>query len=244
LNEKSEKESYLKDRATIGITPAEIDPDYLFVELDTVATYSDADTTLSPIDIEAAIKQAIEDFNDTQLINFNSQLQLSRLETAINEANPSIQTNTTELTLRKAFKVTLLQTTFPTVTFRNEIVPGTITSSDFISGGRRYQYTDYNPNVATISVTVDDGKTKIINSTDTVYLKDIQDPATISYLPAGSVDYSTGTISMNSILLTSLEGSDGILFYAKPFLQDVTATDNDVLSIDVESGITVTVRKS
>jgi hypothetical protein len=244
LNEKAEIESYLKARATIGITPTVIDPDYLFVELETVATYSDADTTLSPIDIEASIKQAIEDFNDAKLIDFNSQLQLSRLETAINEADPSIQTNTTELTLRKAFKATLSQITFPTVIFRNEIVPGTITSSDFISGGRRYQYTDYNPNVSTISVTVDDGKTKIVNSTDTVYLKDIQDPATISYLPAGSVDYTTGTIRMNAILLTSLEGSDGILFYAKPLLQDVTASENDVLSIDVESGIAVTVRKS
>ena len=201
-------------------------------------------TTLSPIDIEAAIKQAIEDFNDEQLIDFNTQLQLSRLETAINAADPSIQTNTTELTLRKAFRAVVLQTTSPTVTFRNEIVPGTIVSSDFVSAGGKYQYTDYNPNLPTITVTVNNGRTTITNSTDTVYLKDITDPATISYSPAGAVDYATGTIRMTSIVLTSLEGSDGILFYAKPLLQDVTARENDVLSIDVESGITVTVRKS
>jgi hypothetical protein len=244
LNQKSDIQSYLKARTTIGIDPVVIDPDYLYVEVETNAAYSDADTTLSLADIEAAIKQAIEDYNNAELVDFNTELKLSRLETAINDADPSIQTNTTELTLRKDFKALILQRTFPSVIFRNAIVPGTITSSAFISDGNRFEYTDYNPNLQTLSVTVTDNKTTIINSTNAVYLKNITNPGAVSYLPAGTVDYSTGSITLNSIVLTSLEGNDGILFYAKPLLQDIQSKENDVIAIDIESGISVTVRKA
>ena len=244
LNQKSDIQSYLKARTTIGIDPVVIDPDYLFVEVDTNAAYSDADTTLSPADIEAAIKQAIENYNSSELVDFNVELKLSRLEAAINDADPSIQTNTTELTLRKDFKALILQRTFPSVTFRNAIVPGTITSSAFISDGSRFEYTDYNPNQQTLSVTVTDNKTTIVNSTNAVYLKNITNPGAVSYSPAGTVDYSTGSITLNSIVLTSLEGNDGILFYAKPLLQDIQSKENDVIAIDIESGISVTVRKA
>ena len=244
LNQKASIEAYLKARTTIGIDPVVIDPDYLSIEVDTNVSYSDVDTNLSPVDIEAAVKQAIEDFNDEQLVDFNTELKLSRLETAINAADPSIQTNTTELTLRKIFRTAILVRTFPSITYRNRIVPGTISSSDFISDGRKYQYTDYNPNVQTISVVVSDNKTTIVNSSNVVYLKDTTNPATVSYSPAGTVDYSTGSITLNSIVITSLEGLDGILFYAKPLEQDVLSSENDVLTIDVESGISVTVRKA
>jgi hypothetical protein len=130
------------------------------------------------------------------------------------------------------------------VTFRNAIVPGTITSSAFISDGSRFEYTDYNPNQQTLSVTVTDNKTTIVNSTNAVYLKNITNPGAVSYSPAGTVDYSTGSITLNSIVLTSLEGNDGILFYAKPLLQDIQSKENDVIAIDIESGISVTVRKA
>jgi hypothetical protein len=244
IAQKSDIQSFLKARSTIGIDPVVIDPDYLYIEVDTKASYSDINTTQSVADIEAAIKQAIEDFNDEQLNDFNAELKLSRLETAINAADPSIQTNTTELTLRKNFRSVILQRTFPSVTFRNEIVPGTITSSDFISQGSRFEYTDFNPNMQTLSVNVVDNKTTITNSTNVVYLKNVTNPEAVSYSPAGTVDYATGSITLNAITITSLEDNDGILFFAKPLQQDVQSTENDVLAIDIESGISVSVRKA
>jgi hypothetical protein len=244
LSQKTDIQSFLKARSTIGIDPVVIDPDYLYIEVDTTASYSDINTTQSAADIEASIKQAIEDYNDSELVDFNTELKLSRLETAINVADPSIQTNTTELTMRKNFRAVALQRTFPSVTFRNEIVPGTITSSDFISQGSRFEYTDFNPSMQTLSVNVVDNKTTITNSTNVVYLKNVTNPAAVSYSPAGTVDYVTGTLALNAITVTSLEGNDGILFYAKPLQQDIQSIENDVLAIDIESGITVSVRKA
>ena len=244
LSQKSEIGAYLKDRSTIGIDPVVIDPDYLYIELDITAEYNDAGTNLTPVDISALIKAAVETFNTEQLVDFETELKLSRLETAINEADPSITTNTTELTLKKLFRTAPLQRTFPSIAFRNEIVPGTISSTNFLSGGRRYQYTDYNPNVNTLSVQVTDNKTTIVNSTNVVYLKDITNPATVSYTPTGTVDYDLGSLTLNAITITSLEGLDGIFFLAKPKQQDVSSKENDVITIDIESGVSVTVGKA
>jgi TolB-like protein len=96
----------------------------------------------------------------------------------------------------------------------------------------------------TLSVNVVDNKTTITNSTNVVYLKNVTNPEAVSYSPAGTVDYATGTITLNAITITSLEGNDGILFYAKPLQQDVQSVENDVLAIDIESGISVSVRKA
>lgn len=241
--EKLEIEAYLKDRATIGITPSVVDPDYLYIILTTNVTYDSASTTLSPTDIQAAVKQAISTFNTNELTDFNTELKLSKLETAINSSDQSILNNTTECVLKKVFRTNVLQRTFPTISYRNPIVPGTITSSSFLSGGRKYQYTDYNPNLNTLGVAVEGNNAEITNSTNTVYLKDITNPATITYTAAGTCDYLQGTLALNAITLTSLEGANGIEFYAKPQEQDIQSKQNDVITIDIQAGVTVLVRK-
>lgn len=241
--EKNEIESFLKARTTVGITPTVVDPDYLYLIVKSTVTYDSNATTLTPTDIQALCKQTIATFNSEQLTDFNTELKLSKLETAINETNISIQNNVTEIVLKKIFRTTLLQQTFPLISYKNAIVPGTITSSSFISGGRRYQYADYNPNQNTLSVIVTDNNTTVTNSTNTVYLKDITVPTAVTYAPAGTVNYVTGQIALNGINITSLENTNGIEFFAKPLNQDVSSSDNDVITIDEEAGITVIIRK-
>ena len=240
--QKSEIETFMRDKCTIGITPVVVDPDYLYVGVDCRVSFNAADTNMSAAEIQASVESAIEAYNTLQLMDFNTEFKTSRFEAAIDAADPSISSNDTDIILRKKFIAEPFVRTFPTVTYRNQIVPGTVTSSQFLSAGRRYEYTDFNPNNNTFSVNQVDGKAVVSNSSNVIYLKDVTSPATVSYSIAGTVDYMTGTLSLNAITPTSLDDVGGIDFFARPVSENITSSTNDVLAIDLEN-INVTVKQ-
>lgn len=242
--EKIDIETYLKERAALGVTPRVIDPDYLYVNVYSTVRYNPNITSLTASDIEAAVKSAIQDFNTNQLSEFNSELNLSRLETTINSADASIVTNQTELTLKKLYQPELNRLTYPLFEFRNEIVPGTVLSSKFNSGGRVYQYVDRNPNNDTITVSFDGEKTVVTNSSNIIYLADVTNTLAVTYTAAGIVNYVTGSITIDPIVVTNFVDAAGIEVTVKPAKSDVSSALNDVISIDTASGISVTVRRA
>ena len=239
--EKGEIETFVKDRASLGIQPIVIDSDYLYLVVTTVARYNPARSQNSQADIEAVIKQAIQDFSDTQLEDFDVTFESSRLESAIDDSDPAISSNQIELLMKKIALLELDSATFPVVQFRNQIVPGSFYSSEFTSNGRRYQYTDFNPNNNTFQVLQQGNEVTVVNNSSTVYLKDVTVPSAITYSASGTIDYISGSASMNSITISDFIGKDGVEFYVKPFSEVITAQQNDIMEIETQS-ISVTVR--
>jgi len=242
--EKFNIETFLKRRMNIGVTPIVINPDFLFVDVSTIVKYNPNSTTLTARDIETLVKNTIQEYNETQIRQFNVELNLSVLQSEINQASSSIIGNKTELTLRKNFNPTIGMMSFPVIEFRNAIVPGTVQSSSFSSFGRIYRYIDYNPQSDTIEVVIENNRTKIQNTTDILYLADITDPSTVTYSVAGNVDYTTGLVTMNSIVVNDLLQSRGIEVSAKPLHPDIISKMNDIISIDSAVGIIIEVVKS
>lgn len=240
--EKDEIQTFIKPKTTIGITPVVVDPDYLYVGVQCDVSYRGAETTLSATDIESKVKTAISQYSNDQLTDFNTEFKTSRFEAAIDNADVSISSNDTNIVLRKKFRSEPFTRTFPTVQYRNQIVPGTITSSTFIANGRRYQYTDFNPNNNTFQVQQTDNTAKVTNTTNILYLKDITIPGTTSYSSAGTINYNEGIISCNAIIPTSFEGAEGIDFLARPVFENVQSSQNDVITVDPEN-ITVVVKQ-
>jgi hypothetical protein len=242
--EKKDIEDFVRNRTIIGLSPIVTDPDYIYVNVATVARYNPDRTTLSAGDIAALIKNAIIDYNDQQLINFDSRLNLSRLEEAINSADPSVSSNNTELTLKKVIPIELNRTALPTVDLFNPIIPGTIVSAEFVAGGRVLQYVDYNPENNTLTVEIINGETVIVNTTNKIFLKDVTNPSATTYTEAGTIDYSTGRIEMNLIEITDLFGSPGLEIMAKPAEPDIVSGLNNIITVNVSTGITVETRKT
>ncbi len=242
--EKIDIEQYLKVRTALGVTPKVIDPNYLYVNVYTTVKYEANITNLSASDIESAVKVAIQNFNTNQLSEFNSELSLSRLETAINDADTSIVTNQTELTLRKLYQPELNKKSYPLFEFRNSIVPGSITTSKFTSVGRIYQYVDFNPNNDTLDVKFDGEKTVVTNTSTDLYLVDVTSPTAATYNKAGTVDYMAGIVTMDPVTITSFGDSLGLEVIVKPVMSDVSAALNDIITIDTARGISVKVRKA
>lgn len=240
--EKNEIQNYLKERAAVGLDPIVIDPDFLYVGVNCEVKFDAAVTTLSAADIETKVKDVINQYSEDKLTNFNTEFKTSRFEAAIDAADPSISSNDTSIVFRKLFRAAPFVRTFPVAAFKNRIVPGTVTSSEFILNNRRHQYTDFNPNDNTFRVQQIGNEAVVTNLSNIVYLKDVQDPSAISYTPAGTVDYIDGTLALNEITISSFGDLDGINFFAKPFFEDVSSKNNDVILIDPDN-IVVTVKQ-
>lgn len=234
--EKENIEAFLKDKCTMGITPVVTDPDYLYLIVTTKVKYDGSSTINTPADIAGLVSEAINTYDTDSLTNFDIEFKTSRLDEAINAADPSISSNQTTVVMRKDVQPELNADSYIDINYRNPIVPGSFSSTKFISGNRTYQFTDYNDSNNTLSVKqVSDGKVEITNSSTAVYLKDVTLPGYESYAVAGTIDYTTGTISLNQITVNGFVDSSSIQFFAAPLNQDIKAVNNDLIQIDIEN---------
>lgn len=240
-NAKNEIESFLINRCSIGIVPTVVDPEYLYLVLDVTCKFDSSSTTMSAADVSTTIKNAIISYNDTELVDFGADFRSSKFETVVNEASTSILSNETSVMMKKIKSVPLYIPHFLNIKFRNKIVPGSIYSTEFISGGKRYQYVDYNPNANTFKIFQENNSVRIVNTSDILYLKDITTTQP-TYQPAGTLNYDLGSITPSQItVLDTLNSTSEITFFAKPELQDISSSSNDVLSIDI-SNLTISIK--
>jgi len=234
--EKMDIENFLKARCTLGITPQVIDPDYLYVQLTTRVKFKENDTSYTPADIKNIVSTAIEIYDEEDLTDFDIEFKLSRLEEAINDADTSISSNETTVVMRKDVNPDLNEEIYIDINYRNAIVPGSLSTTKFISNNRTYQYTDLNELNNTLTVSqLAGGKYKITNSSTNIYLKDVTLTGYESYTVAGTIDYNNGIIALNKIQINAFVDSSSIKFYATPQNQDITATGNDLIQIDLEN---------
>jgi hypothetical protein len=234
--EKQDIEVFLSEKCTMGIVPRMIDPDYLYLLISSSVKYDPNSTVNSPSDIKNIVTSAISNYNLTNLTKFDIEFKLSRLEAAINDSDKSISSNETNITLRKDVNPQLNTDTYIDINFRNEIIAGSFLSTVFLSDGKKYQYTDFNPLNNTIVVTqVSGGRITVKNSSKNVYLKDVSNPGYETYSIAGVIDYQFGIISLNKISINGFVDSSSIQFYATPSKQDVKTKNNDLIQIDLKN---------
>jgi hypothetical protein len=234
--EKEDIEAFLSDKCTLGIVPKMVDPNYLYLIVTSNVKYDPNSTVNSPSDIKNIVTNAISTYNLDYLTAFDIEFKLSRLDTAINDSDKSISSNETYIVMRKDVNPDLNTDTYIDLNYQNEISPGSFSSTIFLSGGRKYQYTDYNPSNNTLSIKqFKSGHVELTNSSNNIYLKDVTSPGYETYVIAGTVDYTFGKISLNRVVISGFEDSTSIQFYATPTNLDIITKNNDLIQIDMES---------
>ena len=234
--EKQDIENYLRARCTLGITPVVIDPDYLFIIVQTKVKFRQNNTSSTPADIKNIVSNAIQTYDENELTEFDIEFKLSRLDEAINDADASISSNETTVVMRKDVNPDLNTPVYIDVNYRNPIVPGSLSSTKFISAGRVYQYTDFSTLNNTLTVRqLAGGKIEVTNSSNAVYLKDVTLPGYESYTVAGTIDYTSGMVTLNQIEVNSFVDSTSLNFFAACQTQDIKATGNDLIQIDLQN---------
>lgn len=217
----------LKPMNVVTVIPEIIDPDYIFVEVNSVVKFDTAKTTLTGDAIKALVLNTINNYNDTDISKFDSYFRFSVLSRDIDNTETSITNNLTTIKAQKRFVPTLDVFQNITLSFNtnNAITPGTITSSKFVvtqdnTYSQAFQAGDVfgfdDDGIGNVRVYKQSGSTKVV-------VKPI----------AGSINYATGTISITNFLPHSVVDPSGIIkVSAVPVSNDVITVRNNIIVID------------
>ena len=226
----------LEKRKVLGIQPVLVNPDYIYIVPYVNVFVNFRNTNLTPAQITTAVKNSIAAFNSSYLKRFDTTFRFSKFEEAIDNTDTSISGNETEIRFYKIATPALQKTESFAVSFNNELVPGTITSTDFLlDDGKVYTLTDYNPNNDTYTKVTTNNRLTIINNTPIIYLKEVTTAVNQNYTQIGVVDYKTGKISIQNLTVIDYLNGAGIQMFATTKHVDITAVQNNVIEIDLGS---------
>jgi hypothetical protein len=213
-------QEFARNRTTLSIDPLVVDPDFIFVDVQSVVKYNNTKTNKTANELRTIVNQAIHDYTDLNLADFGSDLRFSKLTNAIDLSDASIVSNETNLRLSKRITPQPAVPFTTTWNFENALLTDyigrayvnetpVITSSQFL-------YRGFNASIE------DDGNGTLLLKTDE--LDDVN---------VGTVDYTVGIVNITSLTVDSYPGNS-IKIYALLQNQDVETATNKVIIIDQE----------
>lgn len=187
-------------RSVVSIQPEYVDPEYTYIGLDVTVKYNSTQTTFTPARIEQEVNTVITSFFENNLNKLESNFYYSKLSKAILETTSSVySTNIEVLLYRVPTVITGFSVNFQ-VPYNIQLREGSVRSTNFRTTIVGVQYEVY---------LTDDGNGNLI-------LKTTAEDTTLPGI-FGSVDYTTGLLSVNSFTIDSYLGSIAqFRIYAKP----------------------------
>ena len=136
---EAEKQRIIDDiitpKSIISVSTQILDPEYLYIIIDSQVQYDTKKTTSSEIAIKNAIRSSILTYNSTNLNKFSSKLVLSKLQDSIDSTDlNSIVGSKTKLRVQKRFKPTLNANKSYTIPFNVKLNRGSL--SDKVSSSQ------------------------------------------------------------------------------------------------------------
>ena len=215
----------LKDYTVASITPEFTDPITIKIIPTVSFKFNDSSTTKTSSDLVTEVTTMIENFSDTDLEKFEQIFRFSQFVRKIDDVDTAIVSNITTIRASYDQTPTLDTSTKYTIAFENPIEhsSGDISGQGVVAWSTGFRI-DGNTNVLYFS---DDG----IGNMTTYYLTGSTKTTVDS--EAGTINYATGEIIINSINITSASNADGtITFTMKPSSNDLVPVRNQVFQID------------
>ena len=214
----------------LTVRPEIIDAEIVKILITTVFKYNDKETTLSKGEVETLVRNAIVNFDNTKLNNFDSIFRHSNLVKEIDDTNVSILSNITNVRLRKRKTIKLNYSEGLTINFGNSFYHpndgynkasgGILTTTGFKVDGDTVN-----------TYFFDDDGSGVIRR----YSVNASGVRVFADLTAGTIDYTNGKISIDAIKFTSSVNSDtSIDFTILPLSDDVVAIRGSLIDISVD----------
>jgi|21_taG_2_1085346.scaffolds.fasta_scaffold05869_2 hypothetical protein len=222
----------LKDYTVASITPEFVDPVTIFITPFVNFKFNDGATVKTGSGLETEVSDMITSYSDTDLQKFEKIFRFSQFTTKIDQVDPAIVSNITTIRASYNQTPTLDTATKYTIAFENSIEhsAGDIEGQGIVAWSTGFKI-EGNANTLYFA---DDGVGKIF----TYYLTGSTKTTVDS--EAGTIDYNTGKIAIDSITITEVVNADGtIKFSMKPASNDLVPVRNQVFQIDTTS-MTVT----
>ena len=222
----------IKGKSLVSIIPEIVDPDILYISINSNVYYNPKLTTRSADTIKSIVIDAIKTYNTGNLNKFDAVFRESALSTLIDTSESSIVSNITKIQLKYLLTPQFNTNTKYTFSLNNPIYRPTSTQN--------------------ASISLSSSGFKIAGSTDTYYIEDnaignlrlfYLTAANVKiYTPSyiGTVNYATGKISIDSINITQGDNNGKITFRVEPASYDVISVRNQLAFIreqDIEVNI-------
>ena len=229
---KTDIVNQLKKFSIASVTPVILDPETTDIILTSNVKYNEPATTKGTETIKTDITNALTNYNDNTLNQFDGVFRYSKVIELIDDADSSILSNITTVKIRKSFTPTLSTATNYTVSFNNALYnphSGHNSSAGGILSSTGFKVSGDTTNVYFFD---DDGQGNIRR----YYLAN--QVRTYVDNTAGTIDYSAGSLSINSVNITSVENIRGsassvIECTVTPSSNDVVPVRNQIVNIDV-----------
>lgn len=213
------REDLIKRYNVVTVIPEIVDPDYIWVGVDTTVRFNAHKTIRSDGDIAQSVADAINLYFIDTVEDFNSTLYFSPLTACIDRSDKTIVASGTTLWLRKTIYLTPGEKSTPdvfSVHFSNPIVPGSFITSFFISGN-----TSKN-----IKVGLKDNGQGAIHMYQTALLSGAPLVSDV-----GDINYETGEVNLE-LRIHGLPLSNDIKLYASPSKKDIVQDNQQIIMRD------------
>ena len=221
---KSQIIADLKKYVVASVEPRIVDPSILFVELSSKIYYNSGVTDQTAAQIRDKVISTVQSYLDTSdTEKFNGKFRYSKAVGVIDDADVSINSNLTSVTMRKDFYPQLNSTFYYEVCFQNAFDED---CDDPVLSSTGFRVTEY-PN---FDVYVEDRNKKIV-----LYrLDSVTGEKVVLDSDIGDIDYVKGELKMYA--LTIIKGSffdNRISLRVKPLSNDIKAMREVYLDVDV-----------
>ena len=221
---KNEIVTELEKYVVASVEPRLIDPSILYVELTSKIYYDRNKTDDTPAQIRDKVIGAVQSYLDTSdTEKFNGKFRYSKAVAVIDDADRAINSNLTEVTMRKDFIPQLNSTFYYEVCFQNAF---DVDCDDPVLSSTGFRVTEY-PN---FDVYLEDKGGKIV-----LYrLDSVTGEKVVLDSEVGEIDYVKGELKMYA--LTIIKGSffdNRISVRVKPLSNDIKALREVYLDVDV-----------
>lgn len=219
----------LKKRNLVSIEVVPIDPDPIYLEIDSTVRYKSSLTSKNGIDIRSGVINSIKEFRSRELSGFDRTFRSSKFTNEIDDSDNSILNNETFITIKNKIIPPLNVPSRFVVNFNNQIDRGdakndisTLSSTSFVYKGQ-------------VSYLGDDGSGSIY-----IY-RIVANTKVIFEYGVGSINYDDGSVIINNLNVQNIpSGSEFVEIKVKPARKDLFSERNQVFIID-EVDVKVTV---
>lgn len=224
-SKKTEYKNFIDRRSPFGIRPVFVDPEFSYLSVRSKVRYDVNVTSASRETLKSIIKNAVVDFNEEYLNDFNVILRNSKLETEIDASDASIISSVTKTQIYKKINPRLGLSENFRLNFGVPIIDTIPEKEDL------HRSTDVHALVSSLFIfnseqvlLEDDGSGNIrVMKTDGFINEKIKN--------VGKIDYNTGQVEINGLVVDSFQGSS-IKLFVTPVDPDVVASQNSILTIE------------
>jgi hypothetical protein len=226
----------LKIYNVASVVPVIVDPEVTSVILTSTVKYDQKLTTKTSTSLKSDIISTLTNYNNNTLQKFDGVFRYSKVIGLIDGTDTSIVSNITTIKVRKNFTPLLGTSAKYNIYFRNSLY-NPVTGYNSVNGGiLESSGFKINGDITNVYYLDDDGagnvrRYRLIGSVRT-YVNNNQ----------GTINYSTGQITLNSLNMSSIENIRGVSstvieLTVKPNSNDIVPVRDQIVEIDVTNSI-------